>query len=509
MILENLWDNLAPRSATLSQLKKDYERGIAPELPYFIVGQDSAKEDIGKYLQAIDDGYFSRALLFADYGDGKTNLLKYLKLYFENKNIPNIHYIYQRADIDRYDIFLNLLKLVEDELLDILKDSILELDINNESDKEFIDSQVKSYRIIADFIKRITTASGNNSESIKDLIFMGTGRYYTKNYYSKYELPPLDTFSRREIFIFFMNILAHKGKYVIFALDELEKIYEKSKIRFRSFLTSYRELIDFSGQIKGHFLITALASSAANIDGVLSENPAFSGRIKKDMIPVKFLTKSEEKETLINNILSLLDIKNIPIKEIVAKLEMQYKKGAIKSNRQLFIDIFNELKKRDSKPVFVSLEDKLEELEINNEFDNLYRELENEGVLSKIEARFFDPLQYYLEYKGYEINTENLLKKTNIFYPNNSNKVYYFILNDNADVEIEISKIRSHSQDDKIITVFVPETIDLKYEDFENDNVNLIIYDPKKFLTLLIMFEEIDNQGKIEKIIQEYSRGEL
>ena len=46
MILENLWDNLAPRSATLSQLKKDYERGIAPELPYFIVGQDRAKYNL-------------------------------------------------------------------------------------------------------------------------------------------------------------------------------------------------------------------------------------------------------------------------------------------------------------------------------------------------------------------------------------------------------------------------------------------------------------------------------
>lgn len=85
-----------------------------------------------------------------------------------------------------------------------------------------------------------------------------------------------------------MKVLSKKEKHIVFALDELEKIYEKSKVRFRTFLTSYRELIDKSGEIPGHYLLTAIVSSAINIDAILLENPAFYSRIKKDMIEVGF-----------------------------------------------------------------------------------------------------------------------------------------------------------------------------------------------------------------------------
>ena len=53
MTLPNLWDNLAPKQETLEKLKKDYERGITPDLPYFIVGQQEVKEKIGGYDNAL------------------------------------------------------------------------------------------------------------------------------------------------------------------------------------------------------------------------------------------------------------------------------------------------------------------------------------------------------------------------------------------------------------------------------------------------------------------------
>ena len=50
MILPNLWEPLKPKKEGLEALRKDYERGITPYLPYFIVGQDDVKNSIGKDL---------------------------------------------------------------------------------------------------------------------------------------------------------------------------------------------------------------------------------------------------------------------------------------------------------------------------------------------------------------------------------------------------------------------------------------------------------------------------
>lgn len=505
MTLPNLWNDLSPIQSTLKQLTKDYETGLTPNLPYFIVGQSSVKEKIGRYLEQVDGDYFNRSLIFSDYGNGKTNLLKYLQLYFKEKNTLGIHYIYQRANVDKPDIFLNLLKLIEDDLTQTLIKAIENADTN------FITTQASQYSNIAGYINKFLTKPLSLAE---ELVLMGTGRYYTKNYYNFHDIPHMTDFDRREVFVFFMNLLANDNQYVVFALDELEKIYEKSKIRFRSFLTSYRELIDMSGHIKGHYLLTAIVSSAANINDTLLENPAFYSRIKNDMILVDFLTTSTEKQTLISNISNLLNIKlsNTKIQDITNTLKRDYSKGSIRSNRMLLADIFNALRKDQSQESFAQLEDKLEELELDDEFTDMYEALEEDGTFSKIQNRFFDPLQYYLEYKGYEINTKkenNFFKKTNLFYPYKSNKVYSFILDEQADTEIEINKLVDLLSDEKLVITFTPESIDITYEDVNNDNITIINYDPKKLFTLLVMFEELDYHEEIEKVIYEYTKGLL
>lgn len=507
MNLPNLWNDLSPIQDTLKQLTKDYETGLTPNLPYFIVGQNIVKEKVGNYLQQIDGNYFNRSLIFSDYGNGKTNLLKYLKLYFEENNTLDVHYIYQRANVDKPDIFLNLLKLIEDDLTPFLINAI------KNTDKEFLDSQAKQHSNISEYIKKIFQYSSSLT-SIKELIWMGTGRLYTKNYYNTYDIPHLSDFDRREVFAFFMNLLANDSQYVVFSLDELEKIYEKSKVRFRSFLTSYRELIDMSGQINGHYLLTAIVSSAANINDTLLENPAFYSRIKNDMIEVGFLTTHLEKQTLISNISNLLGI-NLSahkIQDIANTLRRDYSKGSIRSNRMLLADIFNALRKDQDQQSFAQLEDKLEELELDDEFAEMYEALEEDGTFSKIQNRFFDPLQYYLEYKGYEINTKkenNFFKKTNLFYPYKSNKVYSFILDEQADTETETNKLIDLLLDDKLVIAFTPESIDITYEDINSDNITIINYDPKKLFALLVMFEELDYHEEIEKVIYEYTKGLL
>lgn len=513
MTLPNLWNNLTPKEATLEKLKKDYERGITPDLPYFIVGQSNVKEKIGGYLEKIDEDYFHRSLIFSDYGNGKTNLLKYLELYFsELDDNENIHYLYQRANVDKPDIFLNLLKLIEDDLLATLKEAIQNLD------DKFIEEQASIHSNISDYIRKVSERA---SASTEELILMGTDRYYTKNYYNKYDIPQLTNFDRREVFIFFMNVLSENKQYIIFALDELEKIYEKSKMRFRSFLTSYRELIDKSHEINGHFLLTAIVSSAANIDDVLLENPAFYSRIKRDMIEVGFLTTTPAKEELIENISVLLNLTltDVKISEIASTLKREYGKGTIRSNRLLLADIFNILNPQANQPTFKALNDVLEEYELEDEFEEMYEDLEENKIFSQISNKFFDPLQYYLEYKGYNIIRQNenipkagkstLSSNNKLFYPYKSNKIYDFIVNYNVDIDSEIDKIKELLSDNKSVVAFTPENLDIQYENFESDDITIVNYDPKKLLTLLVMFEEIGYQEDIEKIIYAYTRGEL
>ena len=73
-----------------------FSQGKYPRIEKDSLGQDDVKNSIGKDLSEIDGAYFHRKLIYSDYGNGKTNLLKYLELYFEN-NDKNIYYIYQRS----------------------------------------------------------------------------------------------------------------------------------------------------------------------------------------------------------------------------------------------------------------------------------------------------------------------------------------------------------------------------------------------------------------------------
>ena len=81
-------------------------------------------------------------------------------MYFsELDDNENIHYIYQRANVDKPDIFLNLLKLIEDDLLSILIDSMQSLD------NDFIEEQVKIHSNISDYIRKV-------SERSSELVFI-------------------------------------------------------------------------------------------------------------------------------------------------------------------------------------------------------------------------------------------------------------------------------------------------------------------------------------------------
>ena len=94
MELEKLWEKQKPLGKSLSTLRQDVAEGRVPELPYYVVDQADAKTKISAALQEIDGQRMQTRLLRADYGAGKTNMLKYLDLYFQQHSQYNIKVIY-------------------------------------------------------------------------------------------------------------------------------------------------------------------------------------------------------------------------------------------------------------------------------------------------------------------------------------------------------------------------------------------------------------------------------
>ena len=271
MNIEKLWSKINPIETTVEQLKRDLQEGKVPELPYFIVGMDDAKNKINTYLQSIDIA-FQTCLITANYGNGKTNLLKYLKLFFADHK--EIKVVFLRVDADQYDLILFLLKIIQDNFLDNLKSSIQALKNNNYDILNLVYSFQDGFAAIKEYTNKLF--SEVEEDKLSRLIYLGTGRLYTKNSFNEFSLEQLTNFNRREILVLFLNILSANNIYIIFGIDEAEKIQEKSKPRFGHFLTSYRELYDLSSLIKGHLLITCFTDSSGRSSQSIEEvNPAF------------------------------------------------------------------------------------------------------------------------------------------------------------------------------------------------------------------------------------------
>ena len=103
MEITQLWTPLNPIEENKEIIRQDLERGLAPNLPYFIVGLEDVKTALNKAISSIDRS-FSYALVWGQYGNGKSNLMKYLKYYFELHPECNTKVAIWRADVDRYDI---------------------------------------------------------------------------------------------------------------------------------------------------------------------------------------------------------------------------------------------------------------------------------------------------------------------------------------------------------------------------------------------------------------------
>ena len=81
MEYNGLWDRLTVDEEKMDTIRKDWIEGKVPDLPFVIIDQEKLKEHISEKLSNIAGQRMVTTIIKAQYGDGKTNVLKYLSLY--------------------------------------------------------------------------------------------------------------------------------------------------------------------------------------------------------------------------------------------------------------------------------------------------------------------------------------------------------------------------------------------------------------------------------------------
>lgn len=511
MSAPQLWDKISqtPTESFIADVKE----GKVPELPYFIVDQDDAKSKIKAKIDTIKDERFQTSIVTAYYGNGKTNILKYLSLYYRNHN--DIRVLYSRADVDNFDIILNLLKIIEDNFTSNIIESIKKFVEEGFDYSSFANNYNDNFSAIEEYTKKLF--SSNDDTEIKNVFYLGTGRLNSKRYFDKQELRQLRDYERREVLVLFLNILSQAGKYIIFCIDEVEKIREKSKTRFSHFLTSLRELIDLSNKVNGHYLILALTEDVSS-NLIQTTNEPLYQRIAKHIIAINPITEKKDKEDLIDYLKELFN-SDEDTNEVLKKLS---KETDATSNRLLIQRISDILFGKTEKK---SLEKALKDNSLFEKFNETKKDLDvNVDAFKNIHRKFFDPLEYYLD--SFNIKIEEFTSQLRYYYNYETDTFCYFVFSKEIWViDNEVQKIKSSIEylnfDKKIffknISIFVPSSMELnysyldKYEFLKDYKLNIIdVQDFEDLFTLLELYRQhFEYQPKLKLIIENYTNSSL
>lgn len=511
MAESQLWDKISqiPSDSFIADVKE----GKVPELPFYIVDQEDAKSNIKAKIDTIKKERFQTSIITAYYGNGKTNILKYLSLYYKKQE--DIRVLYSRADVDNFDIILNLLKIIEDNFTDYIVESVKKFAEEDFDYASLANDYNDNFSAIEEYTKKLF--SSNDTSVIKNIFYLGTGRLNSKRYFDKHELRQLRDYERREVLVLFLNILSQTGKYVIFCIDEVEKIREKSKTRFSHFLTSLRELIDLSNKVNGHYLILALTEEVSS-NLIQTTNEPLYQRIAKHIIAINPITEKKDKEALIDYLKELFNSKE-DTNEVLKKLS---KETDVTSNRLLIQRISDILFGKTEKQSF---EKQLKDNSLLEIFNETKRDLNiNVDAFKNIHRKFFDPLEYYLE--SFNIKIDEFTSQLRYYYNYETDTFCYFIFSkDLSVIDNEIMKVKSSIEylnfDKKIffknISIFVPESMELnysyldKYEFLKNFKLNIVdIEDFEDLFTLLELYRQnFEHQSKLKPIIESYTNSSL
>ena len=494
-----LWEKQNVDKSRLDAIRRDWSEGKVPELPYLVIGQTKVKEHIGAKLSKIDEPRMETTVIQAQYGDGKTNILKYLELYFKEHADLNIRMLYCRANPDQIDLCAFLMQHLEASCINELVHQVISLRDNSEFKvANLVNNYSDDFSLIKEYTEKLFE-HGLAEDDVRNLIFLGTGRLYSKGSFAKYGLQKLTDFNRREVFVLFMNILASNGIYLLFAIDELEKINDKSNKRMAHFFTSYRELLDLFNKINGHYMISAITNG---VDVQALCQPLYE-RLNTDIVFIEKIKTEAEFSELVKLLYSLLDINidNDDLLDIVGKLSRNKK---LTNNRRI-IQFAAELIKNTDFKVEHTIEDILKSDDsLNDLYEETKVQLESQSAFNNLSRAIFDPLKYYLESLGYNDIDKKLLRRDyQAFIDTSTQKAYFFLFNDNLKIQ---SRIEEFIEDKNIhnFVVFAPYEMSLSYSNFslENNNIQIIEYAPEQLFILLNMYRwNFDKQSEILKLI--------
>lgn len=403
---------------------------------------------------------------------------------------------YKRTDVDKPDIFLTLLSHLEFKFKKHLLDSIVKINKNPESFETYkkLINDFENFEQIKKYVEVISNTK--DEKQIEELIYLGTGRLYTMHHWNRFKLRKLNDFDRREIFVLFLNILSYNKKYIIFGIDELEKMREKSKVRFRNFLTSFRELIDLSKFIKGHLVIVAMTSDINNYKNILNENEAFNTRIERDTLILEAIPMKDKnyQEHLIKNLSEVFDV-NVSNreKEIYLKVKRIFRTKKLLSNRKLVSEYVAQILNSDNLVNLFNLKEELEEVGLFKLFLEKKEELELHNRFKDISNKIFEPLRYYLEKEGFTGLKDNLqIQKRRLIIPEESKLIIWNFTESTFQNDIERALIEKNQYQNVIVMKTAYYDLDLtKY----TDGSKIIIKDffANDLLTLLELYEENSN----------------
>lgn len=510
MNIEKLWDKQQPLGDDLSILKKDIAEGRVPELPYYIVGQQSAKGRISNVLSEIDGSRMQTVVLRAEYGAGKTNMLKYLDLYFRQHLQYGIKVLYQNTNVEQRDLFMVLLRMLQQHYLESeLLPAVKLIRGNSNVINGLVDNFNGEFVCIREYVDKLFLID-NDDEKVRELLLVGTGQLYSIRVQKKAGLvQTLNNFERRFVLILLLNILSHQQKFVIFALDEIENMYNVSKKRMALFLTTYRDLLDKFNVIKGHLLLLSITRSVE----INVLNPPLYERISPSIIDIDSLKNKND----VLDLLKFLQQDVIETKKSDSDLEKLSKRisDSLKlsphSTREVVRIIVAEL--RDKKQ-FEGLHIYFEK---NPEMKELYEESQRflvlDGVMSDVSLSFFDPLEYYLESLGYADVKSNLKRRDYQAYIDTANRsAIMFAFNNSTKVVEKISTIAESYDIEKVFLFVSAKSNEITHASLQKIpiSVEFVEYEASDLLVLLDMYKNhFEKQEEIQDLIHQYTHDVL
>ena len=502
MDITQLWTPLNPIEENKEIIRQDLERGLAPNLPYFIVGLQDVKTTLGTALSTIDS-HFSYALIWGQYGNGKSNLMKYLKYFFTQYPDFNTKVAIWRADVDRYDIITFLLYIIQNEFAADLLESLKKV-VTDGKTKELCDNYSGSFAAVQAFAEKIEDKK-DSDEDLHTLISLGTGKLYDSNSFKKFDLTKLTDYNRREVLVFFLNALAYAKHYIVFCVDELEKIQEKSRARFQNLLTTFRELIDLSSSINGHMIFAAVTESVSGEHSFESYNPAFERRIKNYMFQVKAIREVDDIKEMAKELVRVLgndyqldsydDVANA-----VYKKKLPHTSDVVRA-------LFAQLAKQADKKTWKDL---LEDSKMMDAFNQKRQSLEDSGMLQRINQKLFAPLKDYLNIisisdSDYEVKGQML----QCVYSTATNRCYVFLFTDDIEANTNRLKnvIKEYSKAD--LYVFKPKELDINMDMLKKEGLvsvkDLIPYDPVDLMALLELYMDNYENDTLREVVTLYT----